>query len=262
MHEPSHDEQVLRLQRIAYGAVANDAERADALAELESLRRAEAGEADVAAASVVDGPEPAPVADDFPETASGGDAREDAHGVSHRAAHGVAARPLTWAIAAGTAALLVGVAMGWQAGARLTAAESATVDPAGDTSVSLSVGSVVAAPTPVEGSAAYAVFERPPTSADTPAIDVPDEWQVSADPRLLVTMPDGITVYAAKPPGQVVDICVLVVIPGEPGFGLSCTQSGIFEQGLLSYEFRYPRGGTATVALHADGSVQITVPTP
>ncbi|WP_136708299.1 hypothetical protein [Agromyces sp. H66] len=259
MHEPSHDEQVLRLQRIAYGAVASDAERADALAELESLRRAEAGGADVAAASVVDGPEPAEAADDL--EASAGDAREDAHGVSHRAAHGVAARPLTWAIAAGTAALLVGVAVGWQAGARTPAAEPVT-DPASGAPVSLSVDSLLAAPVPVDGSAAYAVFDRPATPQDMPPIDLPDEWRISASPRLLATMPNGMTVYAAKPPGESVDLCVLTVVPDQPGFGMSCTHDETFEGGVLSYEFWHDRDGTVTVAVHADGSVQITVPTP
>lgn len=253
MNEPPNDERMRHLQRVAYGAVASDAERATALAELESLRREHDARADAPAASVVIAPEPGRVADDLPDL-SPGEVRADDHGG--------AARPLKWAIAAGTAALLVGVAVGWQAGTRLTAAESAAPDPALGASVSMSVGSVLAEPVPVAGSAAYAVFDRPATPEDMPPIDLPDEWRISADPRLLATMPDGMTVYAAKPPGEAVDLCVLTIIPDKPGFGMSCTQEEVFEGGELSYEFWDDRGGTIAVTLHADGSVQATVPTP
>ncbi|GAA4374398.1 hypothetical protein [Agromyces bauzanensis] len=54
MDEPPHDERMRRLQRIAYGALESDAERAAALAELESLRREHAA-MDAPAASVVGG---------------------------------------------------------------------------------------------------------------------------------------------------------------------------------------------------------------
>ena len=48
MDEPVHDERMRRLQRIAYGAVASDAERAAATAELEALRRERAASEAVA----------------------------------------------------------------------------------------------------------------------------------------------------------------------------------------------------------------------
>ena len=244
MDESTHDERMRHLQRVAYGAVASDTERAAAVAELESLRREQATVTDAPAGPPGGAPARPPEPDTFQPVA-----------VAHRALG--PARPLKWAIAGGTAALLLGVAVGWSVGARTPAAEPGAVPPVPAPDVSLDVGSVLAGPVAVADSPAYAVFDRPATPADIPALDVPEEWKDEADPRLLVTMPDGTAVYAAKPPGPGGDMCVVIVVPDQPGLGLSCTKDGTFEEGALRHQFWHDRAGTVSVILYADGSVQV-----
>src|SRR5690242_20438595 len=105
-----------RLQRTAYGAVASEAERTAALAELEAVRRELARAAEPAERADAAGPAtigPGPVA----HVTTG------AVAVAQAASVTPAARSLKWAIAVGAATLVVGVAVGWQAGARTTVSE-------------------------------------------------------------------------------------------------------------------------------------------
>lgn len=262
MDESHHDARMRHLQRVAYGAVASDTERAAALAELESLRRKQRAVADAAAAAApiesasASAPASASASAAIAASASAPAAAFPSEAVAFRGAGG-AARPLTWAIATGTAALLLGIGVGWHLAARMPVAEPGPGTTVPLPTVSLDVGSVLAATVPVADSPAYAVFDRPGTPADIPALDVPEEWKQEADPRLLVSMPDGTAVYAAKPPGPDVDVCVVIVVPDQPGLGLSCTDGGAFENGLLSHEFWHDRAGTVAVTLYADGSVQV-----
>lgn len=241
MHDSPLDERMRHLQRIAYGAVASDAERAAALAELEELRRAHAALADAPVAAAAE-PPPLQVVGTLP-VLEPNDVTADA------------ARPLKWAIAVGTAALLVGVGVGWHFGSRTPAPEPA--DQALGAGVSLSVGPATPASVPVPDSAAYAVFDRPAGTADALAVEIPDDWIDPSSLRLLATTPEGLAVYGAKAFDRATpDVCV-VLVRSSGGVGASCTVKGVFAEGRLRAD-QYVQGEGLVVAVwHADGSVQV-----
>ena len=230
MHELSHDERMRQLQQLAYGAVASDTERAAAAAELDALRRAR--EAPEASADV---PTLTPMA-----TGEAGDGE-------------ASARRFRWAIAAVTAALLLGVAVGWQLGAR-----SAT--PSAPAAAEQSVASLEDARlmVPVPDTSVLAVFDRAPTPADVPNGGTPDDPIAPDDYRLLLTRPDGVAVHAARVDGGV-NVCVTVAMP-EAGTASSCTSDGMFPQQGLWVEFYVQGAGLLRAVLHVDGSATITPP--
>ena len=248
MDEPAHDERMRRLQRIAYGAVASDRERAAALAELEALRRERA-------ASDADG-EPADVppftlhhpgstsATTAPTLASA--AREE-----RGASRGDAVRPLKWAIAVGTTALLVGVAVGWQVAARMStsepsAAASIATMPAPD-------GLTV----PVDQTSLPRLFEAGPGPADVPQSPPPDTRIAPDDYRLLVTRADGVALHVARQDGGA-EVCAVLAIPG--GFTMSsCTQDGRFPEGGLWVE-SFVEGDLGLIrgTIHTNGTAELT----
>ncbi|WP_448002356.1 hypothetical protein [Agromyces bauzanensis] len=246
MHEPPRDERMRHLQRVAYGAVASDAERAAALAELESLRqehRAEAeahADAEARIAAPVGAPQSPAV---LPELVVGEATERDP------------ARTLKWAITVGTAALLVGVAVGWHFGSRMPAPEP--TDQALGAGLSLSVGPATPISVPVAGSAAYAVFDRPAAVTDSPAVEIPDDWIDPASLRLLATTPEGLAVYGAQALDRATpDVCVIVV-RSNASVGASCTVKGMFEEGRLSADHYLQGEGLVVATWHADGSVQV-----
>lgn len=245
MQQLSHDERVRQLQRLAYGAVASDAERAAAAAELEALRR----EREVEAETPADASAPVPILSP-PSAPVGSAGPVDVPGYD-----GTAARPLKWAIVAGTAALLVGVAVGWHFGMRMPAAEP--VDQALGASASLSVRPAEIVSVPVTGSAAYGVFDRPSSPADTLPVEIPDDWVDPASLRLLATTPDGLAVYGAKALRETgSDVCLIILRPNS-SVGASCTVKGMFEHGRLRADHYAEGEGLAAATWHADGSVQI-----
>ncbi|WP_448808232.1 hypothetical protein [Agromyces bauzanensis] len=246
MDEPQLDERMRHLQRIAYGAVASDVERAAALAELDALRRAHRAEAEAHAdvethiAAPAGSSEPAGA---LPELSLGD------------APHHDPARPLKWAITVGTAALLVGVAVGWHFGSRMPAPEP--TDQALGAGLSLSVGPAAPISVPVAGSAANAVFDRPAAVTDSPAVEIPDDWIDPASLRLLATTPEGLAVYAAQALDRATpDVCVIVV-RSNASVGASCTVKGMFEEGRLSADHYLQGEGQVVATWHADGSVQV-----
>jgi len=256
--DPDLDERMRRLQRTAYGAVASDAERAAAVAQLEAIRReltrtAEEAERADAAGPVPTGPLPAtPVAT--------GAFATGAVAVAQAAARTPAARSLKAAIAVGAAALVVGVAVGWQAGARTTVSEPTAADPAAlgaATSITLGVGEVVSVP--IEASTAYEVFDRPAAATDLPAVSLPPDWYDQSTMRLLATTPDGVSVYGTKALDEAAnDVCVVIAHPAG-AVGGSCTSGGMFEHGRLQSSLHL-QGAAYSATWHADGSVQVTVP--
>jgi hypothetical protein len=261
LDDPAHDERLRHLQRIAYGAVASSGERAAALAELDALRReAVAAEADGAAS---DAPEPAPVREKTPT----GSTRAVSEWIA--ASDAASVRRFRWAVAAGTAALLVGIAVGWSLGTRAAPSEPAAVgDPLG-------AASSIGAATPeglelkVVESPAYAVFDRPALPTDTPPTPAQDDWAGgwldTSTLRLLATTADGVGVYGAKAvPGGFSgnsgpdDVCV-VIVRGS-GIGGSCTQDGVFHDGELWTELYVDGDGLVRAEWRADGGVLVSVP--
>lgn len=246
MHELAHDERMRHLQRLAYGAVASDAERAAAVAELESLRRErEAERADAASDASAHGAPP-PTAPIPSAAVTGSDL-----------AAAASARRFRWAIAAGTCALLLGVGVGWQLGTRAPAAQPGAADQALGGAMSLPMGQAKAVAVPVTGSAAYAAFDRPASATDTLPVEIPGDWVDPASVRLLATTPDGLAVYGAKALDRSTpDVCVIIVRP-DAAVGASCTVKGMFEEGRLRADHYMQGEGLAWATWHADGSVQV-----
>lgn len=245
MDESDHEDRLRRLQRIAYGAVASDTERTAAVAELEALRRERWAEPepDLAVPVPLAPPRTAPIT--------------DAAAVARDAGAEASARRFRWAIAAGTAALLVGVVVGWQVGTRVPAAAPEAADQALGGAMSVPVGPGAAVSVPVAGSAAYAAFDRPATATDTLPVEIPDDWVDPASVRLLATTPDGLAVFGAKALDRSTpDVCVIIVRPNGSA-GASCTVKGVFEEGRLRADHYMQGEGLAWAAWHADGSVQV-----
>jgi hypothetical protein len=248
MPELAHDERVRHLQRLAYGGVASDADRAAAAAELEALRR----ERDAPAAP----PDiPPPAATDARTTAG-----PETDAVLNRATphptiadHAASVRRFRWAIAAGTAALFLGLGAGWQLGAR---SATTSTPAAAEQSVSSLEGAGLMVPVP--DTSVLAVFDRAPTPADVPNGGTPDDPIAPDDYRLLLTRPDGIAVHAARVDSDE-NVCVTVAMP-EAGTASSCTTEGMFPQDGLWVEFYVQGAGLLRGVLHVDGSATITPP--
>ncbi|RZS63334.1 hypothetical protein EV187_3649 [Agromyces ramosus] len=265
MDEPAHDERLRHLQRIAYGAVTSSAERAAALAELDAMRREQAH----VDAEAADAPPPADPSWPVQEKTPTGSTRAVSEWIA--ASDAASVRRFRWAVAAGTAALLVGIAVGWQLGTRTAGPGAAgAVDQALGASASIAAGTPDGFALPVVESPAYDVFDRPtqPTDAPPPIVqeDWADGWLDTSTLRLLATTADGVGVYGAKavPGGRSADIgpddvCLVVVRSG--GTGGTCTQQGVFRDGELWTDVSIEGDGRVRAEWHADGTVLVSVPT-
>ena len=242
MDEPAHAERMRRLQRIAYGAVASDRERAAALAELQALRR-EAPEAESIAATASATSEPLRV------RTSTGSTRAVSEWIA--ASDAASVRRYRRAVATGTIALLLGVAVGWQCAVRMStsepsAAASVATMPAPD-------GLTV----PVDQTSLPRLFEAAPGPADVPQSPMPDPRIAPDDYRLLVTRADGVALHVARQDGGA-EVCAVLAIPG--GFTMSsCTQDGRFPEGGLWVE-SFVEGDLGLIrgTIHANGTAELT----
>lgn len=221
MDEPAHDDRLRRLQRIAYGAVASDAERAAAVAELDALRR-EAVEADAAAESGADAPVPVPVRERTPT----GSMRAASEWIA--ASDAASVRRFRWAVAAGTAALLVGIAVGWSLGTRTAPSTPSAL--ATSAAPPESNGFTV----PIADTAVPRLFDAEPAPSDVPAVASLDPRIAPADYRLLLTRSDGVTLHVARVDG---DVCAVVAIPATSTASGACTHEGMFPEAGLWVEF-------------------------
>jgi hypothetical protein len=253
MDELPRDERMRQLQRLAYGAVASAAERTAALAELEKLRRErEASQADAAIEASAPGAplEPVPT---FTPALVVAEASEDGADAS--------ARRFRWAIAAGTAALLVGVAVGWQLGTTRSTPESIPESAATTMAPNVLITGAERIPVPVSGSAAIEVFDRPQVEGDIPPAELVPNAAHALDTssyRLLITRPDGVTLHAFRAENGV-DVCMMVVVP-DLGIGAACTTDGSFPGEGLTQELYLQGQGLMRTAWNADGSALISAP--
>lgn len=241
MDEPAHDDRLRRLQRIAYGAVASDAERAAAVAELDALRRA-AVAAESRAETVSEEPEP------MREKTPTGSTRAVSEWIA--ASDAASVRRFRWAVAAGTAALLVGIGIGWQVSARMTTSQP-------------SAAAAVAAPEldgfmiPVDRTAVLRPFDAAPGPADAPQSATPDPRIAPTDYRLLVTRADGVALHIARLDGGA-DVCAVLAVPGGYTTG-TCTRDGQFSEGGLIVEaFVAGDLGLIRGIIHPNGTVELT----
>jgi hypothetical protein len=264
LDDPAHDERLRQLQRIAYGAVASSGERAAALSELDALRREQAAADAEAEAAAWPPADPSPTTTEKTPT---GSTRAVSEWIA--ASDAASVRRFRWAVAAGTAALLVGIAVGWQLGTRATASEPAAVGQPFGAAASIGAGTPDGPALKVLEAPAYRVFDRPAEPADTPPPTAQEGWAEgwldTSTLRLLATTADGVGIYGAKAmPGGLSgasgpdDVCLVIVRGG--GTGGSCTQQGVFRDGELWTEFFVEGDGLVRAEWHADGAVLVTVP--
>ena len=222
MDQAADDERVRRLQRLAFGPVASDAERAAAIAELELIRldlaagdagrgRTDAGGAPTALAS--------------PDATAAGSSRRP----EIRASGAAATRRRRWALALGAAALIIGVAVavGGQVGWRIPDSESS--------SVAVSAAPGLDAPgIPIGDTAVLRLYDAASSPADVLEGAYPRDSIAPTEYRLLLTRPDGVSLYIARLHGDAA-ICVVVTRPGE-FTASSCTHDGMFPEAGLWVE--------------------------
>lgn len=224
MDQAADDERLRRLQRLAFGAVASDAERAAAIAELELIRLERAagdagrGRTDAGGAPTV----PA-----SPDATAAGSSRRP--GI--RASGTAATMRLRWALAIGAAALIIGVAVavavGGQGGWRIPDSESS--------SVAVSAAPGLDAPgIPIGDTAVLRLYDAAASPADVLQGAYPRDSIAPTEYRLLLTRPDGVSLYIARLHGDAA-ICAVVTRPGD-FTASSCTHDGMFPEAGLWVE--------------------------
>ena len=230
------EERVARLQRVAYGADATDAERAAAEAELAALR------------------EP----DDPGENAAGNVTARDGGAGSAPSASDAASASLVSAdappgrpprsgrravLAYSAAALVAGVAIGWGVGSAVVPSEGSAVG------------------VPVAETVAWEVFDRPATDGDLvqhpgPLVDIGTD---DSTRRLLLTRSDGVRLIAARTSdGE--DACLILALPvGRPA--TACTEDGLFPRDGLRAEISIQGVGVYLAGWSPDGQAEINTAT-
>lgn len=242
MDRAAHDERLRRLQRLAFGAVASDAERAAAIAELELIQRELAVETERERSDAA-GPPTAPAVLRAPQVGSSTRPEGEASGTA-------AAKPLRWAVAAGTAALLIGVAVGSQVGTRWAADEpSTTADP--------TAPELAASLVPIGDTAVSRLYDADPTPADVPQAAYPRDSVAPTEYRLLLTRPDGVSLRVARLHGGA-DVCAVVTLPSD-FTASSCTHNGMFPEAGLWVAVSFPGDeGLVRGTIHPDGTAELT----
>jgi hypothetical protein len=237
MNHPHDDAHVGRLQRLAYGADSTPEERRRAADELKAL---------AAGTPVNASPSPGP-GDADSDGGGPPSTRAQAAAAAAAAAPGDSPEPddqprlarrlvIRIGVAAGAAALVLGVMAGWQLG-QLGGADAAdagapAVPPASPGPL-LQADVLAAMPVAAETPAAR-VFLRDAVAEDTP--DLPGVADgIGMTPtggplefRLLATRSDGTRYFAAR---DGADLCLFITFPAEPESLIAtagCTQSGRF----------------------------------
>ncbi|MGR0219021.1 hypothetical protein [Agromyces sp. ZXT2-6] len=227
------EKRVARLQRVAYGADATEAERAAAEAELVALRASK------------DAREHAP----GDATARDGRAEGPAPSASDAASASVVpadARPLRSqrsgrraVLAYSAAALVAGAVIGWAVGSGIAPSEGSDVG------------------VPVAETTAWEVFERPATDGDFvrhpgPLVDMGTD---DSTRRLLLTRSDGVRLIAVQTKdGE--NACLILALPvGRPA--TACTEDGRFPREGLRAEISVQGVGVYLAGWKPDGQADI-----
>ena len=244
------DERIARLQRRAYGADTPDAVRAEAVAELAELTKAE-GHA-----------MPPPIADDGPssEDEATGESEPGTAGpgaaTTPAARHDVRSRTLRQAVAVGIVALLLGVAVGVVVG--VAVGRQAPTEPGAET-----VGVAPTSPafgsgepgTALEDTDLPQLFDRLPPVADPSRVEQAVQDIDPGSVRLLATRTDGPAAYLARTlDGS--DVCLVLLLPAGPSPS-ACTASGLLPaEGL---RIRYDADGYGFAVANLNGSGTVTL---
>jgi hypothetical protein len=226
---PDQDDELARLQRIAFGSGSSEAARADAARELDARR--------AAASAGEPGPgDPTVEHDHVSATPAGADAAADTLTPGEPPTAAAGRRWLRLVIGVGAATLVVGLLAGWQLGASQVREQSPAVGPSatpydGPRTLAEYLETL---PLALESGAAD-VFSRPLTTDDVPdGMSMYDEGTGSPEYRLLATTKEGVQIYASR---EGLDLCLTVTTPAGAGIAASgmgtCTVDGRFpETGL------------------------------
>ena len=222
MDQAADDERLRRLQRLAFGAVASDAARAAAIAEIELIRLERAMGDGEPGRMDAGGAPPASASPDA--TAAGSSGRPEV-----RTSDTAATRRVRWALAVGAAALIIGVAMavGGQIGSRISDSEGSS--PAVSAAPGLDAPGI-----PIGDTAVLRLYDAAASPADVLQGAYPRDSIAPTEYRLLLTRPDGVSLYIARLHGDAA-ICAVVTRPGE-FTASSCTHDGMFPEAGLWVE--------------------------
>ncbi|MGI9824626.1 hypothetical protein [Agromyces sp. Marseille-Q5079] len=227
-----HDAEIARLQRIAFGSGATDAEREAAVREL-----AEAGSPDGSPMLAV--PRSA-----GPTMARSAEDASSAGAAPVAAASAVAEQAPTrirWAIIAGAIALAAGLLIGWQLDTREPALEPAALLPTGSAEQELTYAEYLETLPLVADAEASEAFAR----VAVPSDQLPASWVRDGffQARLLVALPDGTGVFAAR---REAEVCLIVASASEGGQS-RCTENG-----------RFPETGIRVISMQGEGWFDVT----
>ncbi|WP_152030815.1 hypothetical protein [Agromyces aureus] len=258
---PEPDDDLARLQRLAFGSGASESERADAARELEALLEArsaaalaerEAEAAALAAATSTSAPGASAPVDATADGDGGAGAATEPDAETTRRAW------LPRAIGVGVAALLVGLLAGWQLGtSTLATAEPPAATPTPTFEGPRTMADYLETQPLAADLPAADVFLRPETEADVPPLPV--DFNLGHGPlefRYLLTRPGGLTdggsverrYYAAR---DEVELCLFVTTVGTVSTSeMACTEDG-----------RFPVGGITSAAgtLSPDGTLSFPI---
>lgn len=247
------DDDLARLQRIAFGSGSSDSERADAARELDLRRAAAAPPPPDPADEPGDGPSTPPTPPPPPEA--------DAAPAGATAPVAPAAAGRRWlqlVVGVGAAALVVGLFAGWQLGSRgqATAEAPASTPPATPYNGPRTLAEYIEAlPLALETPAAD-VFARTLTADDVPdGLSMSDARTGAPEFRLLATTNEGVRIYGSR---DKLDLCLTVATPAATGLEATavgtCTEDGRFpEDGLLV------NASTVREVADADGSTNFVL---
>ncbi|MFF2370448.1 hypothetical protein [Agromyces sp. NPDC058110] len=237
---PEPDDDLARLQRLAFGSGASDAERADAARELDALiaarADASAAEAEAEGADGTPGARAAAEGDAMPVATPelADDVPDGAEPAATRRTW--LARPLV----VGAAALVVGLLAGWQLGT----GSLATADASGSTPTPTPTPTFEGPRTMAEYLATQPLasdapvgelFERPATDADVPPLPV--DYDLGRGPLEFRALANRTGGGAADASGErfyfaardEVDVCLLIMTVSESSTAeMGCTDDGLF----------------------------------
>ena len=260
MNHPHDGAYVGRLQRLAYGADSTPEERRRAAEELQALA------ADAAANDATENSDPAAggAAPTRAQAAAAAEATAPDDAPEPDEEPGIGRRlVIRIGVAAGAAALVLGVMAGWQLG-QLSDADAADAGspkaPTASPGPLLQADVLAAMPVAAETLAAR-VFIRPAIGEDTPGLPglldtggtTPGGGPLEF--RLLATRVDGVEFFAAR---DGADLCLFVVFSAEQTATGTCTQGGRFpEEGLQLGASAGNGRDSIDATWHPDGSLQI-----
>lgn len=240
------DERIARLQRRAYGADTPDAVRAEAVAELAELSKAEGHAGPPAIADDDTSSEDEATGASEPGTAGPGAATPPAAG------HDVRSRTLRQGVAVGAVALLLGVAVGVAVGRQAPAQSGAETVGVAPTSPAFGSGEPGTA---LEDTDLPQLFDRLPPVADPTRVEQAVQDIDPGSVRLLATRTDGPSAYLARTlDGS--DVCLVLLLPAGPSPS-ACTASGLLPaEGL---RIRYDADGYGFAVANLNGSGTVTL---